>query len=173
MNVHLSWNFRKMLLIGLTATTFTGCAVIGLGGEPDTRWAGYQSWNKLNVKPVTGDHTGFLGNLHEGASGVREVYVNDIGWAVAIGEAPFSYPVGTVIAKEQYKNETDLNAGKKPGLTVMVKTSDDAENPVDNWVWSRGYNATAESDTFCSSCHTIAMGSDFVFSNAQSLKSFR
>jgi len=102
------------------------------------------------------------------------VYVNDIGLSVASGSGPYNYPVGTVIAKEQYSSAAAIDEGKKPGLTVMVKVSDNAENPVENWAWSRGYNATAKvDDSFCSACHTIAAGSDYAFSNGTSLKDFQ
>lgn len=161
------------LILAASSLLFSGCAMLGLGGEPDPRWADYTSWQKLNTSPITGDHTGFLGGLHEGAEGVREIYVNSQGFATADGQGPYQYPVGTVIVKEQYKDLAALKAGKKPGLTIMVKARDDAQTPADNWDWSRGYTQGAGADSFCSSCHTVAMTSDFVFSNATTLESFR
>jgi len=167
------WRIYMKTIGGLLLISFvlSACAT---GGEADSRWANYKSWTKIHNQPITGDHTGFLGGLHRGESGVRQVFVNDIGLSVATGSGPYSYPVGTVIAKEQYKDQAALDGGKNPGLTVMVKVSDNAENPVENWAWSRGYNATAKvDDAFCSSCHTIAAGSDYAFSNGTSLKDFQ
>lgn len=156
----------------LAVSVLSACATGG--GEADPRWADYKNWTKLNNKPITGDHTGFLGGLHRGEKGARAVYVNDIGAEIAAGSGPYNYPVGTVIAKEQYGSVDALNAGKKPGFTAMVKISDDAENPVENWAWSRGYKSTAKvEDGFCSGCHTIAAGTDFAFSNGTSLKDFQ
>jgi len=146
----------------------------GYAAKPDERWADYTQWTKIHNLPITGDHTGFLGGLHQAKKGYRQVFVNDIGVATSLGSAPYKYPIGTVIAKEQYKNLAAFEKGKKPGLTIMVKISDDAANPADNWEWSRGYTKKAkQKDAFCSGCHTIAIQKDFVFSNATSLKSFQ
>jgi hypothetical protein len=137
-------------------------------------WADYKSWNLIHNKPITGDHTGFLGSLHRGAEGVRRVYVNDIALPVSQGNAPYEYPIGSIIVKEQYKNMKRFDDGKKPDLTVMVKVSDNAANPAENWAWSRGSKKTAKTDdAFCSGCHTIAASNDYVFSNAETLKAFQ
>lgn len=162
-----------LLTLAGTAGLLSGCAMLGLGGEADARWVDYRSWSTLNTTPITEDHTGLLGGLHEGDKGVREIYINDTGWSTATGSSPYQYPVGTVLVKEQYRSLDAYNAGNTPGLTIMLKVSRNAENPADNWQWSRGYAREAGADTFCSGCHTAAMGSDFVFSNAQSLSDFR
>ena len=157
----------------LAPLVLSSCAVLGTS-TADARWADYKDWTKINNKPITGDHTGFIGNLHEGATGYRQVFVNDAGLAVSLGTGPYQYPVGTVVVKEQYKNLAALEAGKKPGLTIMVKIAEGSANPADNWAWSRGYGKEAKvEDAFCSSCHTIAFQNDFVFSNSESLASFR
>ena len=157
----------------LAATVLTFFSVAWADGA-DSRWADYRNWTQIHSKPITEDHTGLLGNLHVGAKGVRFVYVNDIGLQASEGSAPYSYPVGTVIAKEQYKNMKRYEDGRKPDLTVMVKVSDDAANPAENWAWARGYNKRAKTkDAFCSGCHTVALANDFVFSNAESLKDYR
>jgi hypothetical protein len=151
----------------------SGCALLGTG-EADQRWANYKDWTKINNTPITGDHTGFLGGLHEAAKGYRQVYVNEIGLETSLGNGPFKYPVGTVIVKEQFKNKDALDSGKTPGLTIMVKVADNGSASASNWAWSRGYGKEAKvDDAFCSSCHTIALQKDFVFSNAESLASFR
>lgn len=150
----------------------SSCAYLG-GGEADARWADYKSWSKIHSKPITGDHTGFLNGLHKAKKGVRVVYVNNVGLETATGTAPYKYPLGTVILKEQYSSQAAYDAGKKPGVTVMVKVSENAANPAENWAWARGYTRKAKvDDGFCAGCHTIALGSDFSFSNADSLKDF-
>lgn len=160
----------SLLLFSLVATA---CA-IGGGGDPDPRWADYKSWTKVNTTPITGDHSNFLGGMHEGTRGVRQVFVNSTGQAAALGGAPYSYPVGTVILKEQYSSQSALDSGRNPGVTIMVKVSDDAANPAENWAWSRGFGRSARvDDGFCSGCHTIAAASDYSFSNAESLADFR
>jgi hypothetical protein len=163
----------KILACLITPALLTACASLGTSNA-DPRWANYKNWTKINNKPITGDHTGFLAGLHRGAEGVREVYVNDAGIKASQGNAPYLYPVGTVVVKEQYKNLAALEAGKTPALTIMVKVSDTAENPANNWAWSRGYGKEAKiDDGFCFGCHTIAQGNDFVFSNHDSLKDFQ
>lgn len=164
---------KFIIYVALLSLVLTGCALIG-GGEPDIRWADYKSWTKIHAKPITGDHTGFLGGLHQGEHGVRQVYVNDVGLDVSQGGGPYQYPVGTVVLKEQYKNQAAFDSNKSPDVTVMVKVSDDAANPASNWAWSRGYTREAKvEDSFCSSCHTIAFQTDFVFSNRKSLSEFQ
>ena len=163
---------KKLFSLLAISLIVTGCAV--LSGNPDPRWADYKNWTAINTTPITGDHTGFLGGLHEGAEGVRQVYVNNIGLETALGTAPYKYPVGTVVLKEQYSSQSAFDSGRSPSVTVMVKVSDDAANPTENWAWSRGYGREAKTDdAFCSACHTIAAGNDYVFSNATSLADFR
>lgn len=165
---------KKIYALLVLSLAATGCALIGGGGDPDPRWADYKSWTTVNNKPITGDHTNFLGGLHEGSKGVRQVYVNSVGEEASLGTAPYSYPVGTVILKEQYSSQSALDSGRNPGITVMVKVSDDAANPAENWAWSRGYGREARTtDGFCSGCHTIAAGSDYAFSNGDTLADFR
>jgi len=163
---------KKIFSVLLLTAFVSSCAL--LSGDPDPRWADYKSWTKMHSKPISGDHTGFLNGLHKAKKGVRVVYVNDIGASTATGSAPYNYPLGTVILKEQYSSQAALDKGKKPGVTVMVKVADDSANPVENWAWSRGYGKKAKVKVnFCSGCHTIAIGSDFAFSNHESLADFQ
>jgi len=167
---------KKIFSLILVSLLVSGCSYLGyLGiGSPDARWADYKNWSTIHSQPITGDHTGFLGGLHEGEDGVRQVFVNDIGLEASLGEAPYKYPIGTVIAKEQYPDMAAYNAGRSPGFTAMVKVSDDAANPAENWAWSRGFLLNASTtDSFCSGCHTISVGNDYVFSNATSLADFQ
>jgi hypothetical protein len=156
----------------MVSITLTGCAVLS-PGDADARWADYQNWNKVNNQPVTGDHTGFLGSLHEGSQGYRDVYVNQVGLAAITGSAPYNYPVGTVVVKEQYKNQAAWQAAESPNLTIMVKVSDSTPSLATDWAWSRGYGKEAKDDSFCSSCHTIAFANDFVFSNGAAMAGFQ
>ena len=64
----------KIALLIVVSTT----AMVG-AKDADTRWADYETWQKINERPITGDHTGFLGKLHEAAKGYRQVYVNAVG----------------------------------------------------------------------------------------------
>lgn len=164
---------KYTLCIALVSLFLTGCALLG-GGQPDIRWADYKSWTKIHSQPITGDHTGFLGGLHQGEEGIRQVYVNEAGLDTSLGGAPYEYPVGTVVVKEQYKNQSAFDGGKSPDVTVMIKVAHGSANPTDNWAWSRGYTREAKvEDSFCSSCHTVAFQSDFVFSNRESLSDFQ
>ena len=163
----------KKIYFLLLAIVTTGCAGLG-GGEADARWADYKSWKKIHAKPITGDHTKFLGGRHQGTKGIRQVYVNAIGLDASLGEAPYKYPIGTVIVKEQYSSQSAFDAGKKPGTTIMVKVAENSPNPAHNWAWSRGYGKEAKvEDGFCSGCHTIALANDYVFSNATSLADYQ
>ncbi len=164
---------KKIITVVALSIVISGCASIFGGGPPNERWADYKSWTTLNNQPITGDHTGLLGGLHLAARGARKVYVNDIGAATAQGTAPYKYPVGTIILKEQYSSVDNYEVGN-PGVTVMVKVADDAPTPAANWAWARSVSAEPKvTDSFCSGCHTAAIVSDFAFSNADSLKDFQ
>lgn len=158
------------LKIGIVAMSvfIAGCAAVSSVTAPfrdaDTRWADYKSWTKVGDGD-TGDPTNFLGNLHKGPDGYRSVFVNDVGAEVLQGDGPYVYPVGTVVVKEQFDNKADYEADRKAGHTVSLKVSDDAANDSDNWIWADSYKATAKASQFCSGCHTIAAGDDFVFTN--------
>ena len=74
-------NAAALVLSGLTIT-IAGCAALP-SFTPDERWADFKSWTKLTEGKVgTGDPTGFIGNVHKGPEGYRDVYVNDIGAAM-------------------------------------------------------------------------------------------
>jgi len=142
-----------------------GCASISQYiGDPDERWADYKSWTLVTEKPSTGKSLG-LGAVHKGPEGYRMVYVNDAGRDTITGEGPYEYPVGTVIVKEQYDDRAAFESGSGMDITVSLKVSDDAANPVDNWQWAASFKAKAKADTFCSSCHSIPFAKDYVFSN--------
>lgn len=171
--IYRDFFMKKIYLLILLPLIAVGCAFVS-SGPADPRWVDYKSWTMIHSKPITGDHTGFLGGLHQGKNGLRQVYVNDTGLETSLGEAPYQYPLGTVVVKEQYGSQSAFDSGKTPGLTIMVKVAENSANPANNWAWSRGYGKEAKvEDAFCSGCHTIALGNDFVFSNAESLADFR
>lgn len=139
--------------------------------DADPRWADYKSWTKLTeeVEP-TGDPTGFLGNVHMGREGYREVYVNDIGRDALLGSAPYNFPAGTVVVKEQYASKADWEADRKAAHTISVKVAAGDEVSRDNWIWSDSYKGTAGESAFCAGCHTIAAGSDYVFTTGDFIR---
>lgn len=163
---------NKKRLIQLTSVisvsiAITACSALG-SKKADPRWADYKTWTKISEgRPGTGDPTGFVGTVHKGPKGYRDVFVNKVGLATNQGTAPYKYPVGTVIVKEQYTNKAAWEAQKSPGVTVMLKVSDSATPSADNWAWSDGYTSKAKNKyVFCSACHSIGTKDDFTFTHA-------
>ena len=151
-----------------TAVVVTACATFG---KPDERWADYKNWTKITDGRVsTGDPTGFIGNVHAGPSGYREIYVNSTGLATNQGSAPYNYPAGTVIVKEQYASKAAWEAQKSPDLTIMVKVADSDQPDAANWQWSPSYTSAPAKNEFCAGCHAIAAKDDFVFTNEDFFK---
>lgn len=138
--------------------------------EPDARWADFKTWTKVTeLEPSTGDPTGFLGGLHKGNEGYRDVYVNDIGEETLLGSAPYNFPAGSVIVKEQFANRSDWESGRKPSHAISVKVSASDAVSKDNWIWADSYKGTAGESAFCSGCHSIAAKDDYVFTNGDFL----
>ena len=159
---------KQVSIVVVIAAFITGCASFG---KADSRWADYKSWTKITEGRVsTGDPTGFIGTVHAGPKGYRDIYVNDIGLATNQGTAPYNYPVGSVVAKEQYKNQSAWEAQKSPDLTIMVKIAESDTPNANNWAFSAGYKDEAAANAFCSGCHTIAQQTDFVFTNEDFFK---
>lgn len=132
--------------------------------DADPRWADYKSWTKVTEEHVsTGNPTGFLGGVHMGLEGYRDVYVNDIGRDALLGSAPYNLPAGTVVVKEQFASKEDWEAGRKPAHTISLKTADGDQVIKENWIWADSYKGSAGESAFCSGCHSIAAKSDFVF----------
>jgi len=162
----------RIAALALGTTVFiSGCATLTAPfRDADERWADYKSWKMVNEGvPGTGDPTGFLGNVHMGSEGYRNVYVNAAGSEMLLAEGPYDYPVGTVVVKEQFKNKADWEAGKNAAHTVSVKIADNEGTSKDDWAWADSYKGTAGESAFCSGCHTIAASSDFVFTNGEFL----
>ncbi len=152
-------------VLGGAAITLAGCAALP-GGTADERWADYKNWTKITEGKVqTGDPTGFIGNVHKGPSGYRDVYVNDIGAAMLASDGPYNFPAGTVVVKEQYDNQAAWESGEGAGVTVSLKMTASDDLSKDNWIWAESYTSTAGKSAFCSGCHSIAAKTDYVFTN--------
>lgn len=161
-------------------TSVVACSVLVAGcsslsapfKDADPRWADFKTWTKVTeLAPATGDPTSFLGTLHRGAEGYRDVYVNDIAKDAVLGSAPYNLPAGSVIVKEQFANKADWEAGRKAAHTISVKVSAGDEVRKENWIWADSYKGTAAENAFCSGCHTIAAKDDYLFTHADFLAS--
>ncbi|MFK7860498.1 MAG: cytochrome P460 family protein [Granulosicoccus sp.] len=142
--------------------------------DPDPRWADYKEWTKVTEDEVsTGNPTGFLGGVHKGDEGYRDVYVNDIAKDTLYGSAPYNYPAGSVIVKEQYASKADWEAGRKAAHTVSIKVSGSETSQKTDWMWADSYKGVAKESEFCAGCHSIAElrgQGDYVFTNGDFLK---
>jgi len=164
-NMYLKQIFTVVAIVAFVS----GCATFG---KADSRWADYKGWTKVTEGRVsTGDPTGFIGTVHRGTAGYRDIFVNNIGLATNQGTAPYNYPIGSVVVKEQYKDKAAWEAQKSPDLTIMVKVGNSATPSASNWAFAAGYTDKAGDNAFCSGCHTIALKDDFVFTNEDFFKS--
>lgn len=155
-----------------TSLVLAGCSSLTAPyADADPRWADFKSWTKVTeLAPSTGNPTGFLGGLHQGDEGYRDVYVNDIARDVLLGSAPYNFPGGSVIVKEQFANKADWEEGRKASHTISVKVVDSDRLVKENWLWADSYKGKATESAFCSGCHSIAAKNDFVFTNGDFLK---
>ena len=162
-------SLKKIGAIIAITSIISACATFGTA---DNRWADYKSWTKITEGRVsTGDPTGFVGTVHAGPKGYRDIFVNNIALATNQGSAPYNYPIGSVLVKEQYKNKAAWEAQKSPDVTIMVKVGSSSSPDANNWNFAAGLTAKAEKNAFCSGCHTIAAANDFVFTNEDFFKS--
>ncbi|MFK7996622.1 MAG: cytochrome P460 family protein [Granulosicoccus sp.] len=142
--------------------------------DADPRWADYKNWTQVTADEVsTGNPTNFLGGVHMGDEGYREVYVNDIAKETLYGSAPYNYPEGSVIVKEQYANKADWEAGRNASHTVSIKVSASESSDKRDWMWADSFKGVAKESEFCAGCHSIAelrVQGDFVFTNGDFLK---
>lgn len=155
----------------IAGTLLAGCSSLTAPfRDADPRWADFKSWTKVTVEPGTGNPTGFLGGLHMGDEGYRDVYVNAVGEEALAGSAPYNFPEGTVIVKEQFANKADWEAGRKAAHTVSLKVAASDELAKENWIWADSYKGSAGESAFCSACHSIAAADDYVFTHGDFLK---
>lgn len=161
---------KTVVIAGLSSLLLTGCASVNPFSKADPRWAEFKTWTKVTEgREPTGDPSQFLGAVHQGENGYRDVYVNDIGKAALYADAPNDFPEGTVVVKHQFENKADWESGENGDVTVSIKTADDGTRNKDNWSWASGMKGKAGPSAFCSSCHTVAVSvynSDYVFTTA-------
>ena len=162
----------KLGAIVATSALLASCSTLTAPfKDADPRWADFKSWTKVTeLEPSTGNPTGFLGGVHMGEEGYRDVYVNDVAKEALLGSGPYNLPEGSVIMKEQFASKADWEAGRKGAHTISLKVAQTDELSKDNWIWADSYKGTAGESAFCSGCHSIAAKSDFVFTTGDFLK---
>ena len=143
------------------------CATTDADRTPAAAFDGYQNWTMVNMATIAGDATGVLGSAHEGAAGFREVYVNEIGRSVALEEADYPFPEGTVVLKEAYRADGSGNKGALSNLTIMVKRESEYDPENGDWEYimttSTGAVQAQGKLQMCIGCHWAASDTDFVF----------
>ncbi len=162
----------KLLTSLLVLTLLSACMSTSEPlGPPSSAWADYKSWFKVTPEPETGDPTGFLSGVHDGNRAYRVVYVNETGEAVNRGQQGFPYPEGTILLKESFNNERDLNADRNADLTLMIKLAQGMSPATGDWEYIRpdGARGTGSSDlgAFCRDCHLYAAATDYNFMNSR------
>ena len=158
---------KKTIAVAATICSLAvlaGCAALNIGGTADPRWAEFRSWTKV-TDGETGDPTNFIGNVHAGPTGYRDVYINNDGLDTINVSDPRSFPVGTVLVKEQFKTKSAWESGEGGAVTVGLKVAGgEGDAPAAaNWIWADSLKSTAKANAFCSGCHTIAQRHDFMF----------
>ena len=132
---------------------------------------GYDSWTRVNLETITGDETGTLGsNVHEGAAGFREIYVNPIGEPVSLGGEPTPFAVGSILVKESFADGGGQK-GELANLTVMIKREEGYDSENGDWEYinlSPDMRVRAQGAIrACYACHAAAAGTDYSFSVRQ------
>jgi hypothetical protein len=116
----------------------------------------YDTWARMNQEeldyPVPG---------HE--SNYRIIYINEKGGSVTVeereGRIRYSYPEGTVIAKEIYPG-LDPEPGTKPVMVTAMAKQPGHENAYGGWVWVVKHLESGDEQVmqqeFCFTCHSAA-----------------
>lgn len=137
----------------------------------------YRTWYRItHMEPNTGDVTGgFLGRTHKGKDGYREIYINSIGEATNKGTAPYNYPAGTIIVKEEYKDKKSWEKKTNPKIKVMKKLESGASPESKDWAYASRLTTermqVGRQTKFCAGCHLAAPDGDSVFINSDVLSS--
>lgn len=164
-------NYLKPVVALSIALLFTACASKDYSKIENNHWKNFKSWTKVtSLKPETGDVTGFLGDVHKGSKGYRDVFVNSIGEKALLGSAPYNFPKGTVIVKEQFDDLSAYEKQEATDITVMVKLKDSDELSTENWGFADSQNGDITANNFCSSCHSIATNDDFIFTTGDYIR---
>jgi len=175
----LSFNTMSQKIDGYSTLTNEDKAEVTIK-EFNIDYSDYKSWYKITKDaPNTGNVTGFLNNKHRGNSAYREVYVNKIGEAVNRGTAPYKYPAGTMIVKEEFKDEAAWKSGTaNPRIKLMVKLEAGESPETGDWGYASKLNATkiaigtSAKAKFCTKCHIFVAGQgDYIFMNNDLLRS--
>lgn len=141
-------------------------------------WKDYKTWYRATEnEPNTGDVTGFLDGKHRGNKGYREIYVNSVGEATHKKSGAPKYPEGTVIVKEQFKNERKWRKKRGAGLTIMVKLAPGTSPETGDWGYviptilgAKISKNTGKTAKFCGSCHVFGAGNDYTFMTSDFIK---
>ena len=159
----------RAVILFAVGTLLMSC-MSGGSSDPDATaidsFSGYTGWHRVNTSPITGDTTGALGNVHEGSSGFREVYINSVGSAAS---APLPHPEGTMVVKESFKNDAG-EKGKLTGITVMSKREAGYDPENGDWEYLNvkpNLKVSAQGRlSLCVSCHS-ASDNDYVFTSSR------
>jgi hypothetical protein len=131
-----------------TATPVPECAV---GDAPD--FSGFESWTKVNPKPIKGHET------------MVNIYVNDLAQEIYLSASGETFPVCAKIVKPHLSGNSETITA----VTVMVKMPEGYDPEHNDWWWGM-YDAegkTAEMSgkvPVCIACHLPAAPADYVFS---------
>jgi len=183
-------NIKGILLFSLASVTFivfqsftdedsyapvNSSELIITGNELDV--TKYRTWYRITyLEPNTGDITGgFLGRTHKGKEGYREIYINSIGEAINKGTAPYNYPTGTIIVKEEYKDKDSWQKKDNPKIKVMKKLEPGASPESKDWAYASRLSTekmqVGKQTKFCAGCHLASPDGDSVFVNSDLLSS--
>tara|TARA_R110002073_G_scaffold297005_1_gene463077 strand:- start:943 stop:1464 length:522 start_codon:yes stop_codon:yes gene_type:complete len=158
-----------LCLVGILSACMSTAPQLG----PDaSAWSDYLSWYKVTPEPETGDPTGFLGSVHDGANAYRQIYVNSVGRAVNLGTQSLPYPEGTILLKESFNNAVALAERRNPDLTLMIKLASGQSPETGDWEYVMGANGARRGSgdsglgAFCRDCHLFAAAHDYNFINS-------
>lgn len=171
--------FTSIVLLSFSETDsyvpVNSSELIIMGNELDV--TKYRTWYRItHLEPNTGDVTGgFLGSVHKGKEGYREIYINSIGEATNKGTAPYNYPVGTIIVKEEYKDRGSWETKANPKIKVMKKLKPGASPESNDWAYASKLTTekmkVGRQTNFCAGCHLASPDGDSVFINSDLLSS--
>ena len=155
------------VLVLVVLFLYTSCVTISDSQRLKTRdFSDFESWFKVNAKPLIGDGDGFLRGKHLENEGIREVYANEIGQKVFQGNVQPPFPQGSIIVKDTFYTAKDGGKGRRWNITVMRKREPGYDPANGDWEYVTAgprkgvrYQGTMP---LCIDCH-VAADKDFVF----------
>ena len=131
-----------------TATPVPECAV---GDAPD--FSGFESWTKVNPKPIKGHET------------LINIYVDELAKDIYLSASGEAFPVCAKIVKTHLAGDSDIVTA----ITVMVKMPVGYDLDHNDWWWGmydrEGKTAEMSGQVqVCIACHIPAASEDYVFS---------